>query len=78
MKAIYNDTTRKISASILKEAVGIAGGLHKMNAKYATHYAFCFSHGQITYGEFISDRMENDKRRMDEKFFDAYITLVKP
>lgn len=42
-----------IPEKVKEEALRIAGGLFRMNARFAVIYAFTYEDGEITFGEFV-------------------------
>jgi hypothetical protein len=59
-----NQTNKAIPQKVWREAEKIAGGIYRMNAKYADVYAFNFNEKGICYGEFMSTHLLDDLKRL--------------
>ena len=54
--------TKNLSAAVIRDALGVAGGLYSMNAPYASGYGFNphMNNKEVASGEFLSSNEEND------------------
>ena len=65
--------TKNIPVSVLKDALGVAGGIYRMNAPNACGYAFNAGVKEVTTGEFVYP--QEKERCLHE--YDGYIDFAK-